>query len=104
MNVLLLSTQLIDQTIISNILKKITGTSDFKLTLYDSPSFYEVNKIPVSSVKKKYFKDCLQNYTKHQSCTVINDLNKLHMNTYYYFEFMDFSLEEELRIVKKRSL
>lgn len=103
MNVLLLSTQLIDKVIVGKIIKKVSSKdTTVKLTLYESPSFYKVNDIPVSNVKKKYFKDCLSNYVKQTpNTTIVSSLTQLTAKLYYYFEFMDDDLEDSLKTIAK---
>lgn len=107
MDVLLLSTQLIDKNYIRKFLMsdnsggKITNSS-LKITVYESPSFYTINGISISDTKKKYFKDCLRKYVKQNKCKVIKDLSQLTQKVYHYFELMDFEIEEELVTISKK--
>ena len=98
MNVLLLSNQLIDYSII----KKILKTDELKVTIYESKTFYVINKKPISKTKYNYFKKCLTEYRKRYNPIIINSLAHLNKDIEYnYFDMLDLEIEKELEHIGK---
>ena len=102
MSVLLLTNQLFDFEIIKHAIKE-----DVKyITIYDSPTFYKVNKQPVSHTKMTYFIACLSEYVKHirSACQIkiVKSLNNLFdkCDFIHFFDPLDHDLEKEITSLK----
>lgn len=96
MNVLLLSNQLIDPEII----KKALKVDKINITIYESETFYVINKVPVSETKRKYFKHALLEYTMYHKAKVVKTIEQLKSTTYHHFEFLDIEIEDRLKEAK----
>lgn len=94
--ILLLSNQLFDK-------KYYAGAKE--VYLYEPASFYKINNRDVTATKKKYFKQCMQEYLEaNPNIKHITNLEKIKDKQVVYFDPMDFAVEKELQIIKNKKM